>query len=150
MPKIAFVGAGSTVFTKNLVGDVLATPELADTATIALMDIDAERLAASELVTRRLVEARGAGAQVEATLDRAAALDGADYVVTSFQVGGYRPSTVVDFEVPKRFGLRQTIGDTLGIGGSIRRPRARPLPPRRLRGMERRRAGAPPLPDAEP
>src|SRR4051812_49548084 len=129
MPKIAFVGAGSTVFTRNLVGDVLALPELADTTTIALMDIDAERLAASELVTRHLVEARGAGAGVAATLDRAAALDGADYVVTSFQVGGYRPSTVVDFEVPKRFGLRQTIGDTLGIGGVLRGlPAIPPLP----------------------
>src|SRR3954466_4005335 len=127
MPKIAFVGAGSTVFTRNLVGDVLALPELADTTTIALMDIDAERLAASELVTRHLVEARGAGARVEATLDRTAALDGADYVVTSFQVGGYEPSTVVDFEVPKRFGLRQTIGDTLGIGGIMRGLRTIPV-----------------------
>src|SRR3954465_7594777 len=127
MPKIAFVGAGSTVFTKNLVGDVLATPELADPTAIALMDIDEQRLAASELVTRRLVEARGAGAQVEATLDRAAALDGADYVVTSFQVRGSRPSTVVDFEVPKRFGLRQTIGDTLGVGGIMRALRTIPV-----------------------
>src|SRR3954462_4658947 len=127
MPKIAFVGAGSTVFTRNLVGDVLALPELADTTTIALMDIDAERLAASELVTRRLVEARGAGARGEAMLDRAAALDGADYVVTSFQVGGYRPSTVVDFEVPRRFGLRQTIGDKLGVGGIMRGLRTIPV-----------------------
>src|SRR3954468_20264803 len=127
MPKVAFVGAGSTVFTRNLVGDLLALPELADTTTIALMDIDAERLRASELVARRLVEARRARARVEATLDRAAALDGADYVVTSFQVGGYRPSTVVDFEVPKRFGRRQTIGDTLGIGGMMRGLRTIPV-----------------------
>src|SRR6201989_2702020 len=127
MPKIAFVGAGSTVFTRNLVGDLLAIPELADTSTIALMDIDAERLRASELLTRPLVETPGAGARVEATLDRAAALDGADYVVTSFQVGGYRPSTVVDFEVPKRFGLRQTIGDTLGVGGIMRGLRTIPV-----------------------
>jgi alpha-galactosidase len=137
MPKIAFVGAGSTVFTRNLVGDVLALPELADTTTIALMDIDAERLAASELVTRRLVQARGAGARVEATLDRSAALDGADYVVTSFQVGGYRPSTVVDFEVPKRFGLRQTIGDTLGVGGIMRGLRTIPVLLDVCRDMER-------------
>jgi alpha-galactosidase len=138
MPKIAFVGAGSTVFTRNLVGDVLAMPELADTTTLALMDIDAERLAASELVARRLVEARGAGARVEPTLDRAAALDGADYVVTSFQVGGYRPSTVVDFEVPKRFGLRQTIGDTLGVGGIMRGLRTIPVLLDVCRDMERR------------
>ncbi len=127
MAKVAFIGAGSTVFTRNLVGDLAGTPELADTTTIALMDIDAERLRASELVARRLVERRGAGARGEATLDRAAALDGADYVVTSFQVGGYRPATVVDFDVPKRFGLRQTIGDTLGVGGIMRGLRTIPV-----------------------
>src|SRR3954465_3190394 len=77
MAKVAFIGAGSTVFTRNLVGDLVDTPELADTTTIALMDIDAERLRASELVARRLVEARGAGARGEATPDRAAAPAGA-------------------------------------------------------------------------
>src|SRR3954468_13516255 len=127
MPKIAFVGAGSPVFTRNLVGDVLPLPELAATTTIPLMAVEVERLAASELLTRRLVAARGAGARVEATLDRAAALDGADYVVTSFQVGGYKPSTVIDFEVPKRHGLRQTIGDTLGVGGIMRGLRTIPV-----------------------
>jgi alpha-galactosidase len=142
MPKIAFVGAGSTVFTRNLVGDVLAIPELADTTTIALMDIDRERLGASDLVARRLVAARGAGARVEATLDRPAALDGADYVVTSFQVGGYRPSTVIDFEIPKRFGLRQTIGDTLGVGGIMRGLRTIPVLVDVCRDMERLCPGA--------
>src|SRR3954468_7723532 len=127
MAKVAFIGAGSTVFTRNLVGDLVDTPELADETTFALMDIDAERLRASELVARRLVERRGAGARVEATLDRAAALDGADYVATSFQVGGYRPATVVDFDVPKRFGLRQTIADTVGIGGIMRGLRTIPV-----------------------
>src|SRR5512133_75302 len=127
MAKVAFIGAGSTVFTRNLVGDLVGAPELADTTTIALMDIDAERLRASELVARRLVERRGAGARIEATPDRAAALDGADYVVTSFQVGGYRPATVIDFDVPKRFGLRQTIGDTLGVGGIMRGLRTIPV-----------------------
>src|SRR3954468_6080003 len=127
MPKIAFVGAGSPVFTRNLVGDVLPLPELAATTTIPLMAVEVERLGASELLTRRLVEGRGAGARVEATLDRAAALDGADYVVTSFQVGGYRPATVVDFELPKRFGLRQTIADTLGVGGIMRALRTIPV-----------------------
>src|SRR3954470_19575788 len=127
MAKVAFIGAGSTVFTRNLVSDIVGTPELADTTTIALMDIDEQRLRTSEVVTRALVQRRDAGARVEATLDRAAALDGADYVVTSFQVGGYRPATVVDFEVPKHFGLRQTIADTLGIGGIMRALRTIPV-----------------------
>jgi alpha-galactosidase len=127
MARIAFIGAGSTVFTRNLVGDVLGLPELADSTTFALMDVDEERLRTSELVARRLVAAHGAGAAVEATLDRRAALDGADYVVTSFQVGGFRPSTVVDFEVPKRFGLRQTIADTIGVGGIMRGLRTVPV-----------------------
>jgi alpha-galactosidase len=127
MPKIAFIGAGSTVFTRNLVGDVLSTPELADDTTIALMDIDAERLETSQIVVRRLIEAHGAGARVEATLDRRAALDGAGYVVTSFQVGGLRPSTEIDFAVPRRYGLRQTIADTLGVGGIMRALRTIPV-----------------------
>jgi alpha-galactosidase len=127
MPRIAFVGAGSAVFTRNLVGDVLSLPELRDTTTFALMDVDADRLATAEIVARRLVEAHGARASVEATQDRRAALAGADYVVTSFQVGGYRPATVIDFEVPKRYGLRQTIADTIGVGGIMRGLRTIPV-----------------------
>src|SRR5690349_21475481 len=127
MPKIAFVGAGSAVFTKNLVGDILCQPELRDSTTFALMDIDPERLRTAEVVAGRLVEAHGAGARVEATQDRRAALEGADYVVTSFQVGGYQPSTVIDFEIPKKYGLRQTIADTLGIGGIMRALRTIPV-----------------------
>jgi len=127
MPKIAFVGAGSAVFTRNLVGDILSLPELRDDTEFALMDIDAERLRTAEIVTSRLIDAHGAGARVEATTDRRSALDGADYVVTSFQVGGYKPSTLVDFEVPKRYGLRQTIADTLGIGGIMRGLRTIPV-----------------------
>ncbi len=126
MPKIAFIGAGSTIFTRNLIGDVLRFDALAG-STLALMDIDADRLRTSEAAARGLVARAGAGATVEATLDRRAALDGADYVVTSFQVGGYRPSTVVDFEVPKAFGLRQTIADTLGVGGIMRGLRTIPV-----------------------
>ncbi len=127
MPRIAFVGAGSTVFTRNLVGDVLGMPELAGSTTFALMDIDPERLRTSELAVRGLIEAHDAQARVEATLDRREALDGADYVVTCFQVGGLRPSTVIDFEVPKRFGLRQTIANTLGVGGIMRGLRTIPV-----------------------
>src|SRR4051794_7192471 len=127
MPKIAFVGAGSTVFTRNLVGDVLLQPPLRDETTFALMDIDADRLRTAEVVTSRLIEAHGAGARIEATTDRRAALDGADYVVTSFQVGGYKPATVIDFEIPKRYGLRATIADTLGVGGIMRGLRTIPV-----------------------
>src|SRR3954453_10294735 len=104
MPKIAFVGAGSAVFTRNLVGDVLSLPELRDDTTFSLMDIDADRLRTAEIVTSGLIDTHAPGAKVEPTTDRRAALDGADYVVTSFQVGGYKPSTVVDFEIPKRYG----------------------------------------------
>jgi alpha-galactosidase len=126
-PKIAFIGAGSTVFARNLIGDVLRFPALADTTTFALMDIDPGRLATSETMARRLAAARGARATVEGTEDRRAALDGADYVVTSFQVGGLHPSTIVDFEVPKRCGVRQTIADTLGVGGIMRGLRTIPV-----------------------
>ncbi len=127
MPKIAFIGAGSTVFTRNLVGDILSLPELRDTTTFALMDVDRDRLRTSEVVASKLIDAHGAKATVAATLDRRDALDGADYVVTSFQVGGLEPSTMVDFEVPKRFGLRQTIADTLGVGGIMRGLRTIPV-----------------------
>ena len=125
MPRIAFVGAGSTVFTRNLIGDVLAQPELAG-STFALMDVDRRRLETSRDAAEKLVAAHGAEAVVEATLDRRAALRGADYVVTSFQVGGLE-STLVDFEIPKRYGLRQTIGDTLGVGGISRALRTIPV-----------------------
>ena len=125
--KVTLVGAGSTVFAKNLIGDLLSFPELADRATVALMDVDGERLRASEIVAQRIVDVSGANARIEATLDRRAALEAADYVFTLMQVGGYRPATVTDFEVPKRFGLRQTIGDTLGIGGIMRALRTIPV-----------------------
>jgi alpha-galactosidase len=125
--KVAFVGAGSTVFAKTLIGDLLSYPEVAEGTTLALMDIDSERLRTSEIVARRLVETVGSDTEVTATLDRREALNGADYVLAMFQVGGYRPATVTDFEVPKRFGLRQTIGDTLGIGGIMRGLRTIPV-----------------------
>ena len=119
MPKITFIGAGSTVFAKNLLGDILSYPELAQ-ATISLHDIDPERLRTSEIVARKIAEALGATPTIEASTDRRQALAGADYGIAMFQVGGYRPSTVVDFEIPKKYGLRQTIADTLGIGGIMR------------------------------
>jgi alpha-galactosidase len=126
MTKITFIGAGSTVFAKNLLGDILSFPELAE-STISLMDIDPERLRTSEIVAHRVAEFFDARPKIEATLDRRRALDGADYAISMFQVGGYKPSTVVDFEIPKKHGLRQTIGDTLGIGGIMRGLRSIPV-----------------------
>jgi len=125
-PKIVFVGAGSTVFAKNLLGDLLSYPELSD-AHFSLFDIDQERLNTSEIVAHKVAQALGAKPKIEATLDRRRALDSADYVISMFQVGGYRPSTVIDFDIPKKYGLRQTIGDTLGIGGIMRGLRTIPV-----------------------
>lgn len=119
MTKIAFVGAGSTVFMKNLIGDALQVPALAN-ATVSLMDIDPRRLAESELVVRKLIASLGVPARVETNTDQRRAIEGADFVIVAFQIGGYKPCTVTDFEVPKKFGLRQTIADTLGIGGIMR------------------------------
>ena len=135
MPKITFIGAGSTVFAKNLLGDILSFPELVD-STICLMDIDPERLRTSEIVAHKVAEFFGAHPMIEATLDRRRALNGADYVITMFQIGGYKPSTVIDFEIPKRYGLRQTIGDTLGIGGIMRAARTIPVFLDLIREME--------------
>jgi alpha-galactosidase len=118
-PKIAFIGAGSTVFMKNIVGDALQRPALAG-ARLALMDLNPQRLAESALVARKLAATLGAPATVETFSDQRRALDGADFAVVAFQIGGYEPCTVTDFEVPKRYGLRQTIADTLGVGGIMR------------------------------
>jgi alpha-galactosidase len=126
MPKITFIGAGSTVFAKNLLGDILGFPELAN-ATISLMDINAERLHTSEIVARKVAKALNANPTIEATTDRRQALQGADYVICMIQVAGYKPGTVIDFEVPKKYGLRQTIADTLGIGGIMRGLRTIPV-----------------------
>jgi alpha-galactosidase len=125
MTRIAFIGAGSVEFTKNLLGDLLTFPELAD-ATIALHDIDAERLDTAAAMARWTSGALGAGATIEAHLDRRAAIDGCDHVINMVQVGGHA-ATLLDFEIPKRFGLRQTIGDTLGVGGIFRALRTIPV-----------------------
>ncbi len=118
-PKITFIGAGSTVFMKNIIGDVLQRPALAG-ARIALMDINPQRLEESAIVARKLASTLGAPATVETFTDQRKALDGAHFVVVAFQIGGYEPCTVTDFEVPKKYGLRQTIADTLGVGGIMR------------------------------
>lgn len=128
MAKIAFLGAGSTVFAKNVLGDCLNAPCLRD-AAIALIDIDADRLHVSEVMLRNMIRTMGAGARVDSFLaeDARKALVGADYVVNAIQVGGYEPATVTDFEIPKKYGLQQTIGDTLGIGGIFRALRTIPV-----------------------
>ncbi|MCC6168362.1 MAG: alpha-glucosidase/alpha-galactosidase [Caldilineaceae bacterium] len=135
MPRVAFLGAGSTVFAKNLMGDILSYPELAG-STISLHDIDPERLRTSEIVAHKVAEALDAHPTIEATTDRRAALDGADYAISMIQVAGYKPGTVVDFEIPKKYGLRQTIADTLGIGGVMRGLRTIPVLLDMCRDME--------------
>lgn len=126
MPKITFIGAGSTVFAKNLLGDILSFPELAD-SHIALMDIDPERLRTSEIVAHKVGQAVGAAPRITTHTDRRASLDGADYVINMIQVAGYKPGTEIDFEIPKKYGLRQTIADTLGVGGIMRALRTIPV-----------------------
>jgi alpha-galactosidase len=126
MSKITFIGAGSTVFAKNLMGDILSFPELQD-STFVLHDIDEERLRTSEVVARKLAKSLKANPTIETTSNRRAALDGADYAICMIQVAGYKPGTVADFEIPKKYGLRQTIADTLGIGGIMRGLRTIPV-----------------------
>ena len=128
MVKICFLGAGSTIFAKNVLGDCLHVECLKD-CHIALVDIDPDRLHVSEVMLNNINRTLGSRATVEAYLasDAAKALAGADLVVNAIQVGGYEPSTAIDFEVPKKYGLRQTIGDTLGIGGIFRALRTIPV-----------------------
>lgn len=104
---------------KNIICDCLQRPALAGCA-IRLMDIDAERLAESEIVARKLIATLDVPATVSTTTELGPALDGADFVIVAFQIGGYDPCTITDFEIPKKYGLRQTIADTLGIGGIMR------------------------------
>ena len=135
MPKISLIGAGSTVFAKNLMGDILNYPELAN-STITLFDIDEQRLGESAVVADRIKEVLNVNPTIETTTDRRAALDGADYAIGMFQIGGYKPATVIDFEIPKKYGLRQTIADTLGIGGIMRALRTIPVMLDMCRDME--------------
>lgn len=135
MPKITMIGAGSVVFAKTLSGDILSFPELAE-SEIALMDIDPERLKIAQIMVNRVAEYLGASPKIKAYSDRKAALEGADYVINMIQVGGYEPCTVTDFEVPKKYGLKQTIADTLGIGGIFRALRTAPVMLDMCRDME--------------
>ena len=136
-PRIVFIGAGSTVFAKNLLGDILSEPALS-ASRICLYDIDPERLRVSATMAARIVQVLGVQARIEQTTDLSRALDGADYAINMIQVGGYRPCTVTDFAIPNRHGLRQTLGDTLGIGGIMRALRTIPVLTGMVREMERR------------
>ena len=135
MAKIALIGAGSVVFAKNLIGDILAFPELSG-CHLALMDIDADRLRVAERMAQKVAAALNATPAITTHTERRAALVDADYVINTIQVGGYRPSTVIDFDVPKRHHLRQTIADTLGVGGIMRALRTVPVLRDLCRDME--------------
>lgn len=124
--KIVFIGSGSIIFVKNLIGDCLLTPCLSD-AEYALLDIDAEKLALSERMLQRLNESVNSGrAHIRAYTSQKEALRGADFVISAIQVGGYR-CVVPDFEIPAKYGLKQTYADTLGIGGIFRGLRTVPV-----------------------
>ena len=127
--KLTFMGAGSTVFARNVIGDCMCSEVLRD-SVFALYDIDAERLEESRVILEAMRKDKGGYGKIECyhgVENRKEALRGADFVVNAIQVGLYDPCTIIDFEVPKKYGLRQTIGDTLGIGGIMRALRTIPV-----------------------
>ncbi len=127
--KITFMGAGSTVFARNVIGDCMCVESLRD-SVFALYDIDGQRLEESRVILEAMRKAKGGYGRIECYLgveNRKEALRGADFVVNAIQVGLYDPCTIIDFEVPKKYGLRQTIADTLGIGGIMRALRTIPV-----------------------
>jgi len=126
MIRVTIIGAGSVEFTRNVVADLCSFPELEGQVTMALHDIDPDRLAYAERAAASIVRRTGAGHRVEASAERRPAVEGADYVINEIQVGGYR-HTLMDFEIPKKYGVRQTIGDTIGIGGIFRGLRTIPV-----------------------
>ena len=136
--KITFIGAGSTVFARSVLGDCMCVESLRE-SEMALYDIDAGRLRESEAIINAINKGLGGHAKITAfcgTDNRKAALRGADFVVNAIQVGGYNPCTITDFEIPKKYGLRQTIADTLGIGGIMRTLRTIPVLEEIARDME--------------
>jgi alpha-galactosidase len=129
MAKVTFMGAGSTVFARNVLGDVMCSPILAD-SEIALYDIDGQKLKESETIIKAINTGLGGKARIKSYLgveNRKEALKGSNFVVNAIQVGLYDPCTITDFEIPKKYGLRQTISDTLGIGGIMRALRTIPV-----------------------
>ncbi|HAL46679.1 MAG: alpha-galactosidase [SAR202 cluster bacterium] len=133
MPKIAIIGAGSVVFTRRLLGDVLSFPSIRD-SEISLMDIDAERLEMISALGERMAKDSGTGARIEATSDRERSLEGADYVITTIRVGD---DDAVDRGIPQRYGVDQAVGDTIGPGGVIKALRTVPVLIDICRDMER-------------
>ncbi|HHX62922.1 MAG TPA: alpha-glucosidase/alpha-galactosidase [Epulopiscium sp.] len=135
MAKITFIGAGSTVFAKNVLGDCMVTPALRE-SEIALFDIDPVRLQDSYNMLNNINKNSGNYSTIKKYTNRKDALKDSNYVVNAIQVGGYDPCTITDFEIPKKYGLRQTIGDTLGIGGIFRGLRTIPVVLDILKDME--------------
>ncbi|MBR3367786.1 MAG: alpha-glucosidase/alpha-galactosidase, partial [Lachnospiraceae bacterium] len=136
--KITFMGAGSTVFARNVIGDSMCSEALRD-SEFALYDIDAQRLEESRTILEAMRKVLGGHGRIECYLgveNRKAALRGATFVINAIQVGGYDPATIIDFEIPKKYGLRQTIADTLGIGGIMRALRTIPVMEDFARDME--------------
>jgi alpha-galactosidase len=129
MAKIVMLGAGSTVFARNLLGDCMSSEALHD-SDIVLYDIDAQRLRENERILTAINKGKGGYSKISSYAgfeNLKKALLGADFVFNAIQVGGYDPATIADFEIPKKYGLRQTIGDTLGIGGIMRALRTIPV-----------------------
>ncbi len=126
MKKITFIGAGSTIFAKNVLGDCMHVPALQE-FEFALYDIDPKRLQESYTLLTHLKENVHSTIKIQSYHNRKEALRGASYIINAIQVGGYQPSTVIDFDIPKKYGLRQTIGDTIGIGGLFRSLRTIPV-----------------------
>ncbi|MDM5337117.1 alpha-glucosidase/alpha-galactosidase [Fictibacillus enclensis] len=126
MKKITFIGAGSTIFAKNVLGDCMLSPAL-QSFEFALFDIDPKRLSESEAMLNQLKKNLKSDVMIKSYTERIPALSGASYVINAIQVGGYKPSTVIDFEIPKKYGLEQTIADTIGIGGIFRALRTIPV-----------------------
>jgi alpha-galactosidase len=144
MSKITFMGAGSTVFARNVLGDCMSTEALRG-CEIALYDIDGGRLRESERILAAINKGKGSHSKITGYAgveNMEAALKGADFVVNAIQVGGYDPCTITDFEIPKKYGLRQTIADTLGIGGIMRVLRTIPVMEQFARAMEKACPGA--------
>ena len=138
MSKITFMGAGSTIFARNVLGNCMCSPVLRD-SEIALYDIDRERLQQSEVIINAINAGQGGKARISAYLGvdkRRAAPENATFVVNAIQVGGYDPCTIIDFELPQKYGLWQTIADTLGIGGIMRALRTIPVMEAFARDME--------------
>ena len=136
--KITFMGAGSTIFARNVIGDCMCSEALRD-SIFSLYDIDAERLEQSRVILEKIRETLGGHGTIECYCgeeNRKDALRDATFVVNAIQVGGYEPATVADFEIPKKYGLRQTIADTLGIGGIMRALRTIPVMESFARDME--------------